>query len=294
MADIILDLDISELQGITDDLDEEVQDKLRNAARVLAFSTHAHLVEEANKHLHTRRDIFIKNLSVDSVSDDTWVITLKKEAVWVDEGLPARNMLSDLLASPHAKTIQHGPNKGGKYLIIPFKHDKGPTSSTPLEQDLNSALRKALKKQNIPYKKIERNPDGTPKLGLLHSFNLGVPVRKGRAMGLGEAGPKGRAYSAHSTGPGEAGPEGRPYLHGVRIYQRQVLDKEGRPTFTKNGQLAAKRGIFTFRMASSSQEGTNAWNHPGVPGKFLFDQAYEWALREWEEKVKAEIIRSML
>jgi hypothetical protein len=75
------------------------------------------------------------------------------------------------------------------------------------------------------------------------------------------------------------GTTGIPFLQGVRI--AQSMDAKGK----------VSKGIFTFRVASSKQRGTGKWVHPGIKAKKFMDEGYDWALREWEDKIKPELLR---
>jgi hypothetical protein len=193
--------------------------------------------------------------------------------MWIEEGMPPHEMIDNLLKSPKAKTSKDG----SKYLSIPFKHNKGPTQQTAPQTSLTDTIKSSLKEMNksrskgnkIPYAKIETNPDGSPKLGLLHKFDIvDKPLKMSNSPGQGK-GPVGAPMQ---------GPTGIPFLKGVRIYQN------------KNAQGKVERTIMTFRTVSSKMKGTGRWFHPGLePVKFL-DQAFDWAMKEWETKMKPAII----
>ena len=233
----------SDIAGLTKDLSEAVAG--------LAAQTHAHVVEMANERLHSRREAYVNALKFEEVQPGLWVITVTQPAMWIEEGQEPHNMLDDLLKSPKAKTAKDG----SKYLVIPFKHDKGPTQQTAHAQGVTQMLKQELKKRGVPYKKIENGPDGKPKLGLIHTMHLG-----------GEKRP-------HWTSP---------ILDGVRIYQRA----------TKNGKgvTSVSRSIMTFRVASSKQKGTGKWDHPGSAPVKLLDEAFNWCEQQWDNEILPAIL----
>jgi hypothetical protein len=270
---IKVNIDASDLADLFDATGAAKQ-ALADAARDLTVATHAHIVEEANRRLHTRRGMFIDSLSYFQINEDTWVVSLEAKARWIDDGLPEHNMLDDLLKSPKAKTAKDG----SRYIVIPFKHNGGATQLTPAQTNLLATIKSQLKKQGIPYGKLEKDEKGTPKLGKLHSFDLTrEPLRTGSGPGQGR-GPVGRPIQ---------GPTGIPVLQGVSIYQRKVKDKQGKDT--------VKREIMTFRVASSKhKEQGGRWDHPGLAPMKLMDEGLDWAKRHWEMNIAPKVLGSLV
>lgn len=278
-----LKLDLSEIIKFNEDLTAEVQKKLQVVAKHLALQTHAHVKEQAAEKLKTRREMFDENLSIEQIDSSTWAVVVHEKALWIEDGMEPHSMLDDLLKSPKAKTAKDG----SKYLVVPFKHNKGPTMQTTGQKEMVGALRQELKQQKIDYGKIERNPDGSPKVGLLHKIDLNKPTQNRAAHG--SEGPAGRPFAAHSPGSQE-GPTGRPYLWGIRIYQQLKKSPDGKVMHDSHGNQQATREIFTFRVASSKQQGSNKWFHPGLPPAHLLDEAYEWAKDQWDNHIAPELI----
>jgi|SRR6185312_4196743 len=253
---------------------------LKRAASQLTANTREHIVQEANKKLKTRRQMYIDGLTAYQENEHTWVISLDAKVRWIDDGMPAHNMLDDLLKSPKAKTSKDGTSK---YIVIPFQHKKGPTQMTPAQSNLNKTIQAELKKINverekvgadpIPYGKIETNSDGSPKLGVLHKFDItDKPLKTHQGAGQGW-GP---------IGDVKQGPTGIPFLQGVQIRQRMAMDKKGNEH--------AVREIMTFRVASSKhrQQG-GRWDNPGTAPVPLMEEGMKWAQDEWENHVKPKI-----
>lgn len=259
---------MSALQNLGDNLKQAAQEAAQKAASQLVAMTRAHMVEEANKKLHTRRQMFVDGLSHAQVDENTWVISLAGKVKWIDEGIEPHNMLPDLLASPKAKTSKDG----GKYLIIPFHHGpKGPTQMTPAQSDLLTTIKSELKRRQIPYSKIEVDANGLPKLGKLHTLNItNAPLKTKEGPGQGHG----------LIGQVRQGNTGIPFLQGLNVYQRQVGGK-------------VRRELMSFRIASSKHFGSGKWQYPGLePGGF-FDEAETWAAKTWAEDVGPALIADL-
>ena len=257
MADtFVLNLDLSAVIAANKELAAEIQVKLAAATQALATQTHAKVLEMANEKLHSRLEEFTKNLDFEQIDDNTWSIVIKEPAVWIEDGMEPKSMLDSLLSSPKAKM-----GKNGKYIVVPFKHDKGAKKQTPHQQAITTDLKRQLKRLKVPFKAIEKNPDGSPKLGLLHKIDL-QPSKNALKSGFPMVG-------KHS---------GRPLLQGVRIYQH--LDKNNK----------ARRDIFTFRTASANSSG---WFHPGTQPMHFLENAYLWASATFDSVIAPQILDSL-
>lgn len=269
---IYLHFDVSDLLGLGD-IKEKIQGSAQKELENLAKQTHAHIVEQVQKKLHSSREKYLDALSINEVDADTWLITLADKAMWIEEGIePNHEMIDDLLKSPKAKTAKDG----SKYMVVPFEHKKGPTSQTPAAKSLTDTIKAEFKNRNIPYGKLEHDAQGKPKTGLLHQFNINnLPLKTGNGVGQGH-GPIGAV---------KQGMTGIPLLRGIRVYQKEVKTPEGKSKIVKS--------IMTFRVVSSKQKGSGSWVHPGLEPKHFFEEAVEWALKEWEDKIKDKILMSI-
>jgi hypothetical protein len=265
-----IDLDLSTLLEAANELGPVANEAMQEAGRRLAAMTHAHIVEEAAKKLHTRREMFVEGLKHFQLDSNVFVVNLDAKVRWIDDGMPSHSMLDDLLGSKKAKTAKDG----SRYLVVPFRHGpKGPTQMTPAEKTLLDTIKGELKSRKIPYGKVERHANGDPKLGLLHRLNINnAPVKTANKPGQGK-GPVGSVMQ---------GPTGIPLLQGINIYQREVKDKQGK--------TGVRRDIMTFRVASSKHYGQGRWDHPGIEGVRLLDEAYDWARRQWEQLIAPEVV----
>ena len=272
-----VDVDMSDLDHL-EEIGVQAKNVVNDAGRDLAAATHAHIVEEANKKLHSRRGLFIESLTHHQVDKDVWVVSLEAKARWIDEGMDAHSMVHDLLSkrSPNSKEPKRAKD-GSMYRVIPFAHNKGATSSTPAQQNLLATIKTELKARGIPYGKKEVDASGKAKLGKLHSFNITKsPIKTANAPGQGK-GPIGKVMQ---------GPTGIPLLQGVSIYQREVKDK--------SGGTSVKREIMTFRIVSSKHEGTGRWEHPGLEPANLMDEGLEFAKQHWEKEVGPKVLASLV
>lgn len=267
---LYINLDIAPLLSVAHQLDDASKAAMKEAGARLTAMTRAHIIEQANKRLHTRREMFIEGLTHAQVDDTTFVVNLDAKVRWIDDGMPPHNMVDDLLKSKKAKTAKDG----SKYVVVPFRHGtKGPTQMTPAQATLLDTIKQELNKRNIPYGNKELGVDGKPKLGLLHKFDINhAPIKTANTPGQGK-GPVGQVMQ---------GPTGIPLLKGVRIYQREVKDKQGNKFVRKD--------IMTFRVASSKHKGQGRWDHPGSEALKLMDEGYEWAKKEWEQNIAPQML----
>lgn len=263
---ITINLDLSAVMDLNNTLRPKLDQALKNAAQSLAMQSHAHLMEEVNSKLHSTREKYSDALHFEAVNDNTWVISLDRSMMWLEEGMDEHEMLDSLLKSPKAKVAKDG----SKYVTVPFQHNKGPTQQTQAAKDLTSTIKQELKKRQIPYGKIERDESGKAKTGLLHSFDImKEPTKTHEGPGQGHG----------QIGNVRQGNTGIPFLQGVRIYQKKTM----------GGGI--KRGIMTFRVASSKHRGTGKWVHPGIEARKFFDETAEWAMAQWEKMIP-EILKA--
>lgn len=230
----------------------EVEQDLNKAVANLAAITDAKVKEMANQELQSSRKPFMDSLGFEEVAPGIWVISVDEQGLWVEEGIEANKDMKPGLLAEDFKTSK----QGHRYKAIPFDYGKAPSQLTPSTQQLVSYLKQNLKKEKVPFKKIERNADGSPKVGKLHEFDFGNP---GGRMG----------------GPGKGN---TPVFKNLSIYQ----------SVTKTGNV--RRDILTFRTVSSGPGSAGKWHHPGLEAKKFLDRALDWAMREWEEKILPEVM----
>jgi len=269
---ISLNVDLTAILDLQKELEPKVQKAFLDAAQGLALQAHAHILEEAQSKLHSTRDKYISALDFKQVSQDTWIIALDESAMWIEEGMTEHSMLDSLLSSPKAKTAKDG----SKYLVVPFEHNKGPSKQTPAQNDLTQTIRKEMRNRKIPYGKLEVDENGKPKTGLLHKFDIWAPVKTAEGPGQGH-GPIGKPRQ---------GPTGIPFLQNISVYQRAIKNEA-------TGKTSVKRGVLTFRVASSKHAAEGRWHHPGTPARNLMDSTADWALKVWETKIVPDLLRRL-
>ncbi len=285
----LLHLDVSDLLKLDDSFRPAVDKAMKRAAETLAAQVHAHIVENVQQKLRSTRETYLDHLGFHQVNDNTWVVDLMPGALFIEEGMESHSMVDDLLDDsprPGTKKKDKGTPKGktktakdgSRYRVIPFEHNIAKTRQTQAATDLTNTIKSELKKMGAPsIGKLETDSAGKPKLGLVRSFDIMTrPVKTVEGPGQGK-GP---------VGVVRQGPTGIPLLQGVRIYQRQVADKEGKSS--------VKKMITTFRVVSSKHKAENRWIHPGLEARKFMDEAATWALELWEQKIKPEVLEGLL
>lgn len=226
----------------------EVEADLQKAAGDLAAMTKAKVDELASEELTNSLTEFKKSVGWEEIAPGIYVVFINEEALWQEDGLPAgHDMKPGLL-----KGATHISKDGHPYRSIPFDHGKAPQTQTAAAQQLVSQIKSFLKKEKVPFKKIEKNSDGSPRTGKLHRFDIDSEAPTDRA----------------STSA----------LKGLTIYQSKDA---------KTGNV--RRDIMTFRTVSGGPGSQGKWIHPGYQPKNFLDRAAEWATKEWEEKILPEI-----
>lgn len=269
---IHLNLDISPIAELAQELEAQAKAAMQEGLQALAAQTHAHIVEEVQQKLHSSREMYLEHLHIEQEEEGVWVIKLDKEAMFIEEGMEQHEMIDDLLKSDKAKTAADG----SKYMVVPFKHNTGPSSQTPAAKSLTDAIKKDMKKQGAPWGALEKDKDGNVKTGMVRSFDIMKhPIKDKEGPGMGH-GPIGAVRQGNT---------GIPFLQGVRVYQKEVKGA--------NGKTSVQKSVMTFRVASSKQKGSGKWVHPGLEAKKFLDEAADWAQKEFESKIRDGIIVSL-
>lgn len=246
MGDLRFMIDAEALASEMKTLKAEVQAALEDSVKALSAMTHAKVVELAQQKLNSTRKIYTDNLEYREVTPGLWVISLDQPALWIEEGRKAGDMTQDLL-----KEGAHTAKDGSRYKAIPFDYGKPPSQMDPFTRNMVAKIKFELKKKDIPFKKLELGPNGSPRIGKLHTLNISSPHPSSRAS--------------------------HPTLHGLNIYQTQ--DQSGK----------VRRDILTFRMVSDKHKGSK-WIHPGREAEQFFEEALAWAQEEWERNIVPQIM----
>lgn len=240
-----VEIDIEKIVNEFKKFELELTQELTAAVSGLASMTHARVIEEADQELKSNRELFKDNCKFEQIGPSLWSITILDPALFIEDGIENDfDMKPGLLKN--AKTSANG----NRYKIIPFDHGAAPSTMGGYAKQISKEIRSKLKKENVNFKKIELNNDGSPKLGKLHSFDFG-----GEVPGKGNT----------------------PIMQGISIYQS-----------AKGGNV--RRDILTFRTVTSGPASNGKWHHPGLKGKKFLEAAQAWALNEWETSILPPIL----
>lgn len=238
----------------------EVEQDIIKGVEVLARATKEHLMLQAEEELTSSTWLkFEKCVDIDESNPGVWIISIDKDALWIEEGLDPHDMKPDLL-------------KGRSHRVIPFDYGKPPSQmsssqKTGYTKKVRAKIQAALKKEGVPWKKLETYLSGPQKGQAIHG---GINPNTGRGI------PK--LLHSFDFGGGIPGKGNTQVMKGVNIYQ----------TITKSGNV--RRDIMTFRTVSSGPASEGKWMHPGLKAKKFLDQAEEFARKEWEQTVLPQIL----
>jgi hypothetical protein len=276
MANFEISINVQDIIAQHQEIADKIEAAVKEGVYKLAIQAHYHVVEIAKSKLRSTKEDFSNAVTLTPDGENAWNVTVPKRMMWIEEGLPSNfDMIPGFLNSAKAKS---GPN--GKYLVIPFKHNKAPSQQTNVQAALGNIVKAELKKRNIAYGGIERHADGMPKTGKLHG-NLGITGPPSmNPPKSGQEGPVGHPLAVHPKPPRQEGPSGRPYLAGLSIQQKMGPFKEG----------LAKKDMMTFRTVSSKSSG---WKHPGMEKLDSLGLTYTWALEKWDSDILPGILKDL-
>jgi hypothetical protein len=169
--------------------------------------------------------------------------------MFIEEGIKAGTDLKPGL-------LKGKSSRGGKYAIVPFRYDTRPAWNSSEKNDLIKEIRKVLKQENVPFKKLELDKNGKPKISEpgkpLHQFDIEskYPSKKANTQAL----------------------------KGLEIHQR----------LNKKGQV--ERHIVTFRTVSSGPASSGKWIQPGLTAKKYMDKAFKLAMEKWDSEIYPDIL----
>lgn len=245
-SNLKIQIDAEEIASQFGDLKYEVEEALTEAVRQASVMAYGIANELAAEKLNSRLKTYQDALSYEEVSPGLWTVSLDESAFWIEDGISAHDQRETLLKN-NAKVSKDGT----RYKVIPFEHSKNPSQQTSRAREISQMVKKELKARNIPYKKIERDEKGSPRLGKLHSFS--VP-------GSPKPSPKAK-FGA---------------LSGINIYQRM---EKGR----------AVRDIMTFRTITSKKD--DRWMHPGLQAEKILDQTFDKIQQIFDLEILPEVLR---
>ena len=250
MSDLKLEVNINDIADQFKELKEEAEKALLQGVESLSAMTHAKTLELARDNLGSLSKKYMDNVEYQKLEEGLWVVTLKEPAMWIEEGRKS-GFMEELLNGKSSKVN----SKGERYAVIPFQHNKNPTEQSVQARQLADQIKSALRKEGINWKKIEKGPDGTPRVGLLHKLNIDNP----------------RLKEVHKNAA----------TKGVAVYQRKG----------KDGNV--RRDVMTFRIITEKHRNEGLWIHPGREGDKLLDKAFDWAVQTWENEILPTILQSV-
>jgi hypothetical protein len=254
MSYIRFDINVEGISEKFGELKNQVTESVQEGAKALASMSHAKVLEIATEELGSLAGKYKEAVSFEEVEPNFWVVSVDlKKAGFMEQGMEGGRFMEWLLNGKSARVSKDGK----KYAVIPFEHSKKPSEQSSKAKALTDQIRAELKKRDIPYKKIETNPDGSPRVGLLHTFKGENKISSARPSKMAK-------YEA---------------LHGLSIYQSK--DKQ-------TGKV--RRDIMTFRIISEKHREEGLWYHPGRPAANIIDKAYQWAVTEWNNTILPNIL----
>jgi len=247
--DFKIEIDAKEIAKEFGKLNKDVEEAVTKAVEATSLVTHARAREMAAEKLGSTKYAYMDALSWKKVSDGFWLVELDmKKAGWIEEGRKS-GFMEELLRGKSSRTGKSGK----KYAIIPFQHNKSKEQGqTPKAQGLMDQIKVFLDDKKISTTKLDFNADGSPKLGLLHKFDIASAKPSAKAK--------------------------YPALKGVSIYQRK--DADG----------TVKRDVMTFRIITEDHKAEGRWNHPGSKGAFIIDECFMWASTYFDTVVLPEVL----
>jgi hypothetical protein len=257
MSDFNITINIDSIAAQLDQKKQDIIVKLRQSVQALASAAHVKVLELADEKLKTLKIKYKDAVDFNQIDDNIWVVSLKEEVMWIEKGKSAGSMYDALATSKKTKVSKDGY----KYLVIPFEHSKRPAEQTIKAKQVTDRIRAFLKTEKIPYKKIEHNSDGSPKMGLLHRFDVMEHPK------LMMKHPSEKAKS--------------PLLQGLAIYQRK--DEKGK----------MRRDIMTFRVVSEKNKGDGRWEYPSREGVDIFQETHKWAVNLWHNEILPALAESL-
>jgi hypothetical protein len=137
--------------------------------------------------------------------------------------------------------------------------------------DILNAVKAELKKEKLPWAKIQRDSQGRPILGKIADLkNIRTPTKTHEGPGMGQGAIGEQRQSRNNI----------PYLQGAAVYQTEGA----------NGKV--NRSVVTYRTASSKHP--ENFQHPGLPATFIIENGYEWALNELENVILPKLVQKVL
>jgi hypothetical protein len=147
-------------------------------------------------------------------------------------------------------------------------------------------VKSALQEKKINLNKLERNPDGTPKSGILHKIDMAPPFTAQQAPSLYSK-PR-TPLESQMTGLEEHG--GNYLLGGLSVIQREIDITDARSGETKKKWT---KEAVVFRVVSEKHQMEDRWKYPEVKAFNGIPEAYEFAKKLWSETMLPALEESL-
>lgn len=297
MSKFNINIDVQQLADALEQSATVIEDKVIQAVEALSVSTHAFIVAKANAELSGfKRQAFLgigdkanktnakstsdprvdqaaKNVRWVRVANGIWVVEIDESAAWIEEGRDPKFMGSeDWLLKPGAKGVKRARD-GSLYRSIPFKQTEGGRPDPGTKPMYPTLIKQAMAKQGIHQTRIEKHPDGTPKLGVIHKLDVRQP------WGGAEKNPGlySRPRSAQEAALSGLKPHG-----GIFHLQDAVVIQREKPPGKRGGKGKIVKETVVFRTISSKHQAEGRWMYPAVKPFGAIPAAHEWAKQQWQ------------
>jgi hypothetical protein len=126
-------------------LSAEIEARAKASMQALAAQTHGLILEKTNK-LRSTRDLYIQNLVMTNEGHNIWIVGLKSEAGWIEDGQKSGYMHDRLLNGGKPAKVS---KEGNKYKSIPFKHSGPGSKMSKTQLSIATYAKNELKRQGL-------------------------------------------------------------------------------------------------------------------------------------------------
>lgn len=288
-----INADLSKIAEQLNTVKSEVEGFVMQKVEEISIATHTYILGKAQAELTGHQlDTYVgragsPNLKWEKISKGIWAVTLDPKAASIEEGGPGQFM-QWLLDSPKAHTARDG----SKFLAIPIKQSQKIGGKFNNSKPAYEAIAKsAIKDAGLSLNRLEKNPDGTPKSGVLHKMLIKeapTGVTQSTHPGFFSA-PRSKEMAALTGLPEH---EGNYNLQGLAILQREVpvLNKATGEQLinrlTNQPKTKWTREAVVFRTISSKHKAEGRWFTKETKGLKAFPEAAEFAQRSLDDAIK--------
>jgi hypothetical protein len=274
MADFRFQVNVQSVAAQLNATADQIRGMVNDAVQKLSIAAHAFIVKKAQDELKGYKlETFMgengRNVRWSKVTNGIWVVEIDPSVRWIEEGRPATSMATEswLLKPGKVKRAKDG----SVYRSIPMPQLQGAGKTPgfhPMSPAIEAIAKAALKENKINLTKIERNPDGSPRFGILHTIKDMDKYDPGRQL---------EGFHSKPITPEESAKTGLHVREGIFFLQGLAV--------VQRPNAKAKHGVtkeaITFRTVSSKHNGTSHWMQPPVPALASLQAAYEHAQQQW-------------